>query len=122
MYEPGSIDLYPRRRFDIRALAAARRVAADIGMPTDDGSLPSVFLRVAEADPLLHGPDPIIRRTSFLMSLNTNGSSRRVEVGFPFAVRHQIELAAEQHIYAWKLLENDPIKYMMAALLEMFGQ
>lgn len=120
-YVPGSTDSYGRRRFDPRSLAAARRVAVEIGMPTNFDCLPSVYLRVVEVDPLLQDLDPTMRRLSFLKSLSNNGDSEIAEAVIPLAVRYAIEEIAAERIHAWKELRKDPIKYLMAALIDIYG-
>jgi hypothetical protein len=102
-------------------MAAARRVASEIGMPTGPGGLPSVFLRVAETDPLLVGPSPMVRRFECLSSLSKNGDTEIVDVKLPIQIRPLIDDVADFHIHIWKELRKDPIRYMMAALLDIYG-
>lgn len=109
---------YYRRRFDPRAMAAARKVAAGLGMPTDPVG-PSVIDAVVRADPLLNGPGPTLLRLGVLDSLRLVKGCEEVEIDFPVEARCKIETAAELNIHAWKRLQLDPVKYLMALLIEM---
>ena len=120
-YEPGSTDSYGKMRVDPRSLAAARVVASEIGMPTDLRSLPSVFLRVVEVDPLLIGLDRTLHRLDILRGMSFNGGSEIVAIEMPISVRYEIERTAADQIAAWKALVRNPVKYCLAALIDIYG-
>ncbi len=109
---------YYRRRFDPRAMAAARKVAAGLGIPTDPVD-PSVIDAVVRADPLLTGPGPTLARLGIVESLRLVKGCEEVEIDFPTGARRMIESAAELNIHAWKRLQLDPVKYLMALYIEL---
>ena len=111
-------DYYYRRRIDPRVMAAARKVAEGLGMPTKPFD-PSVINSIVRADPLLAGPDATARRLWTLESLNLKRGVQEVEVHFPIEARALIERIADEEIYAWKRLQLDPFKFYMATVIDM---
>ena len=118
---PSSTNRYWKRRYDPRAMAAARRVASEIGMPTDPVA-PSVILRVVEGDPLLSPFDPTLRRLGFLDSLNLQRGCEEIETYIPMEAMALIQRKAALVISAWKHLELDPVKYYQALLIDLYNQ
>lgn len=110
------------RKIDSDALAAAKKLGRALELPNSDASLPSVILRVAETDPLLSAEaQPVLRRFFTFENMSNNGGTEKVEVSLPIVARMLLEEMADVNIRAWKRFRNDPVRYYMAALLDMYG-
>jgi len=115
-------DYYDVRRIDPRAMAAARRLWEMTGQPKPDFSLTSVIRRVATTDPLLAvEAQSVFRRFEIMKGMATNGGTLEVEMYMPIDSRYVMEQTVEMMVKALRKLAKDPVRYYMAALIDLYG-
>ena len=82
----------------------------------------SVIRQVATVDPLLSTEaQPIFRRYELMKGMATNGGTLELEMWMPVDSRYVMEQTMALMVKAIKKLASDPVRYYMAALIDLYG-
>jgi hypothetical protein len=103
-------------------MAAAKRAWQESGQPKSDFSMTSVIRHVATVDPLLSTEaQSVFRRFELMKGMATNGGTLEVEMWMPVDSRYVMEQTMALMARSIKKLASDPVRYYMAALIDIYG-